>query len=325
MHLPRPLREAIEEQLTGHSLNHLAKAAEELSETYRHRSPMSERFASSAEKRLAYLAVRMPATYAAAQAVLKMICEQMPQLRVSSLLDLGAGPGTTAWAAAEIFPELQRVTQLEDDAEMIDLGKSLTKHSENRVLKSAVWQRADFRTITEFPAHDLVMCAYALNEIDEAGARRVLRAAWQSAEKVLVLVEPGTMAGFSLIRKLRDELISMSAHLVAPCPQANACPMQEPDWCHFAQRFERSALHRRLKNAALSYEDEKFSYLVAAKPSAGAAQPVTARVLRHPQIQSGFIQLQLCTRNGLSKIAVRRKDKEAWKRARKTDWGDAWE
>ncbi|HEX3155503.1 MAG TPA: small ribosomal subunit Rsm22 family protein, partial [Candidatus Angelobacter sp.] len=94
------------------------------------------------------------------------------------------------------------------------------------------------------------------------------------------------------------------------------------DWCHFSQRVERTSQHRQLKGGALGYEDEKFSYLVAAKISA----PSTAsRIVRHPGKHSGHIQLVLCTPGGkIEQNTITRSRKEAYKRARKAEWGDLW-
>jgi ribosomal protein RSM22 (predicted rRNA methylase) len=124
------------------------------------------------------------------------------------------------------------------------------------------------------------------------------------------------------MRQLRADLIAAGGHVLAPCPHEHACPMTENDWCHFAARVERSALHRKLKAASLGYEDEKYSYLVMAKQPVKSA---SARILRHPQVNSGFVKLQLCTPNGLQNLTVTRSDKEAFKQARKADWGDDWE
>lgn len=38
------------------------------------------------------------------------------------------------------------------------------------------------------------------------------------------------------------------AHVVAPCPHDGGCPMDGTDsWCHFAQRFQRTALQKDTK------------------------------------------------------------------------------
>ena len=96
---------------------------------------------------------------------------------------------------------------------------------------------------------------------------------------------------------------------------------QAGDWCHFAVRLERSAAHRRLKGGALGYEDEKFSYLVAGR--APAEMPL-ARIVRHPMARPGHIQLTLCTAQGLERRTVTKSQKEAYRRARRAEWGTAW-
>jgi len=180
---------------------------------------------------------------------------------------------------------------------------------------------ADLRAATSFPARDLVVCSYALGELEQDEARAVVQAAWPAARVALVIVEPGTMAGFGLIRLLRAELIGLGGHLVAPCPHQGECPISAGDWCHFSQRLDRSPLHRSLKIGALGYEDEKFSYVVAAK---APVLPAGARVLRHPLRRAGHARLRLCTAEGIQMVAVTRSDPENWKRARKIAWGDAW-
>jgi ribosomal protein RSM22 (predicted rRNA methylase) len=176
-------------------------------------------------------------------------------------------------------------------------------------------------TTRTLPSHNVVVCSYALGELPTEKAIAVAQAAWRATQQAVVFIEPGTMAGFALIRALRDELLRGGGHLLAPCPHANACPMSENDWCHFAARVERSALHRQLKAGSLSYEDEKFSYVILAKHPVPS---VSARILRRPQVQSGFVQLSLCSAEGLQNITISRRNKDGFKRARKAAWGDNW-
>jgi len=83
---------------------------------------------------------------------------------------------------------------------------------------------------------------------------------------------------------------------------------------------ERSSLHRRIKDAELGYEDEKFSYVALAR------QPVDlpeARIIRHPQHRPGLIELETCTPQGVRTRRITKRDRDAFRAARQARWGDA--
>jgi ribosomal protein RSM22 (predicted rRNA methylase) len=310
MHIPAQLAEAIEQQMEHRSINALAAAVEALSTRYREGKPGPLPEA----ERLAYLATRLPATYAAVSRVLQEL-----DLVPASALDLGAGPGSSAWAIWARYPDC-RIECLEQDAPFIRLGKQVIEAA-GRAFEIN-WRHADMRSFPDWSPRDLVMAAFALGELDAAASQLVLRNAWQSARQALVIIEPGTPAGFERVRTFRDLLIQDGATIAAPCPHQQACPITNGDWCHFAQRVERSRLHRRLKAGSLSWEDEKFSYLIALRDRVNAS--AEGRIIRHPQIQSGFVRLQLCTPDGLVQKTVGRGNRALFKQARKAAWGDAW-
>lgn len=322
MQLPASLRHAIDETLATSDRRELASAAAELSAQYRTRAAQRGVFIRSELHRRAYIAVRLPATYAAVCAALAPLAHALSNSGISTLLDLGAGSGSASWAAQATFPALENCTLLERDPELIALGRALVQNADNALLKEARWHAADLCTTPSLPESDLVIASYALNELSDQDAIATILRAWTAARVALVVVEPGTQAGFALIKKLRAELVEMGAHLLAPCPHSAECPLPADDWCHFAQRLERSSLHRSLKGGDLGHEDEKFSYLVFAKEPLATA---TARILRHPQRRAGHAHLALCTADGLQQITVTRSDKTQWKRARKVQWGDEWD
>ncbi len=341
MRLPAALEHSIEDQLSAIDRRSLAHAVEELSRNYRNKSAsagLSPGFTGNDLQRAAYLLTRLPATYAAIHAVLREVKERMPGLEVRSLLDLGAGPGTAMWAAAEIFSELERVTLVEQSSGFIRLGQKFAASAPSAAVQTARWVEADLKHETQLPEHDLVIISYALGELPSTSRSRPLLSAWRAAAKVIVVIEPGTPRGFEVILHARNELLQQKAHLVAPCPHEKQCPMdlcgtavpgcvspaskRKQDWCHFAQRLERSSLHRKLKSGELGYEDEKFSYIAAAKQ---AVPRVEARVIRHPIQLKGHIKLELCTREGLKQETVTRSQGEAFKIARKAKWGDEWD
>ncbi len=327
MRLPSRLRNAIEQETSRHSLSQLAKAAAELSDRYRNQRRVADRFISTDAHRSAYIAVRMPATFAAAREVFTEIRRLEPDMPINSLLDLGAGTGAAAWAAIQVFDEIRRITLVEQDHELARLGKSLAESAGIEVLRDADWQARDLTTLAEFADHDLVVFSYSLGEIKQGVARKVLNSAWRAAQQAVLIIEPGTSKGFETILAFRDELIEAGGHIIAPCPHQRACPMRSADqpvgdWCHFAARFERSSRHRRIKGAELGYEDEKYSFIAVSKST---IQATPARIVRRPTRGAGYSQIKLCSKEGLVDLTVTRRDGEKWKRARKSDWGDAWD
>lgn len=316
MQLPPELVARVEAQLGGLSLAALERASARLSAGYRSGQPNL----SGRDERLAYLATRLPATYAALRRALAETAARLDR-PVRSLLDLGAGPGSAGWAAVAELAHLERLTCLERDRDFAALGRALASGAASEALRAARWVEADLASGPALEPHDVVVAGFALGELETGAARRLAAQALGAARLALVLVEPGTPAGFGLIRSLRDEAIARGAQVLAPCPHQQPCPVAEPDWCHFAARVERSALHRRLKGGRLGHEDEKFSYVALAREPAPAA---AARILRHPRVEPGRITLELCTPLGLARRELRKRDGAAWRLARSAAWGDAW-
>jgi ribosomal protein RSM22 (predicted rRNA methylase) len=319
--LPEELAEAIQHEAGRDDASSVARASQELTRSYKagiySRPPIQ-----SAAHRAAYLMVRLPATYAANWRVLSEIRRLAPTVEIRSLLDLGAGPGTALFAAAEVFPELQQATELEASDAWLKLGKQLAGASRRSVLRDAEWIRQDLLSKFDASPQDLVTISYALGELAAEATESLLDRAWKLAKQFLVIIEPGTPRGFSVIHRARTAMISAGGHILAPCPHSHACPMAGTrDWCHFAQRVERSSQHRKLKGAILGYEDEKFSYMIASRSS---FSPVAARIVRHPQKHSGHVGLTLCGCQGLETKTVTRSNQQNYKLARQAQWGEAW-
>ena len=298
----------------------LLRASDQLTRRYKGGNFSAPAIRGEAD-RAAYMAVRLPATYAANWHVFSQIRRLDPQADVQTILDLGAGPGTAVWAAAEIFPELRQATLVESDPAWFELGQLIAAGSPHPHLGQARWIRQDLRENLDCQPHDVAIVSYSLGELPEPAAKALVRRGWELAAKFLVIVEPGDRRGFAVVHAARSSLIAESATILAPCPHNDACPMAAAgDWCHFAQRVARTSLHRQLKGGALSYEDEKFSYVVAARPH---ATPAPSRIVRHPQKHSGHVQLTLCTRRGLEFRTVSR-SQQAYRHARQAEWGDSW-
>jgi ribosomal protein RSM22 (predicted rRNA methylase) len=308
--LPQHVRRAIEECAGTIGFAALKRAARAMSDAYR--DGRTARL-SATERTAAYLVTRMPATYAAAHAVLSEVRARLGETAIEGVLDVGAGTGAASLAAREIWGQATRVTMMERDGAFTEAARQWLPDA--RVLAD------DLMHVESLPPHDLVMAAYSLGELGrDMDVERWAERLWRAARVALVVIEPGTTPGYSLCLGVRDELLKAGAYMVAPCPAAMACPLAPPDWCHFAARVERSSLHRRIKDAELGYEDEKFSYAALAREAVALPR---ARIIRRPHYAPGLIELRTCTGAGLATQPVTKRDREAYRAARHAGWGDA--
>src|SRR5262245_57855615 len=237
MELPPQLRRAVDRALSGVALSDLAAAAATLSQRYREERRDGRLHVGSSRDVLAYLAVRLPATYAAVRASFAAIAEARPDFAPRTALDVGAGPGTALWAAADCWPDLAEALLVEASPVFRARGEELAAEAQ---LPHVTWRSADVTSdpIDSTP-RDLVTVAYVLNELAPEARPRVLERLWQATGDTLVVVEPGTPAGWQRILAARRKLIEAGAHVIAPCPHAHDCPLETPDWCHFAERVAR--------------------------------------------------------------------------------------
>lgn len=360
MELPVNLETALREELASISVTTLKQAVLELSEQYRGNTPEKRAGYQSTHHRLAYLAVRFPATFAANIKALTELfrlkdiqssnpCPSSNPPTIESILDLGAGPGTAAFAASTLFPEVNKVTLIERDPEMIKIGIRLQGYL-TKTGSPWIWHAGDLLELAKPSRHipnsaaipvkaDLVIASYCLGELPKQSITALISLALSSANKFVAFIEPGTPEGFSAINYIRDQLLSSAEwSIVAPCTHSNQCPLNrtrsEEDsqkWCHFPARLNRTNLHQLVKQGSLSYEDEKFSYLIVGRSEYVPAhrsdpkddQLIPARIIGHPRHQKGLVRLDLCTRSGqASTLTVSKREKRYYKESKKKGWGE---
>jgi len=310
MRLPLIVEEIVEETCSAIPLSSLIKHFQSYSQAYRE-GKESKRSLPSELGKICYLATRLPATFAAVSTVLRELKRKMGA--TTSLLDLGAGPGTTLISAIAEGYQLDAATLIEENKEFITMGRRWTPSFTH-------WRHGDLLKQEAFPSAELVTFAYSLGEIPEGKRKNLLKTAWGACQKALIIIEPGTPRAFKSVLDAREVLVELGGYVVAPCPHNGACPMQKNDWCHFSVRFERTSLHRRIKGAELGYEDEKFCYVIVAKHPF----PSVSRVIKTPQKNSGHVVIKLCTEHGITDKLVSKKNGELFKKAKKIEWGEAY-
>ena len=286
MNLPLENKLQLESLLDGYSLKELKNVASSIMEQYQNNSNKGVDLINSSIASKVYAVYRLPATYSAFGEALKHTLELYKE-NIDSVIDVGAGSGSASIAVSHLLPNIKNFTLLERNKYMMEIGKTL--HNFDYINYDLSKDNLDIKA-------DLVISNYVLNELDINSRINAINKMWNMTNKMILIVEPGTPEGFSLIREIRDYLISIGAYVIAPCTHMGVCLNT---WCHFSTRVSRSKLHKDLKGGDAPYEDEKYSYIAFSK---SVITPCENRILRHPQINPGFVELEVCSKDGFKKI-----------------------
>lgn len=315
MEIPQELKDAITKEMNEIQTTEIIQEAQKISQKYRANDGKGKRFITRKSEAIAYAISRMPATYCAVYSAVKSTLKNYDK-KINTVLDIGAGTGTATWAVADLL-NTNQITCLEREKEMLKLGEKLMQ--ENSFLQKVKWKEFDLVNDDLTEKADFVVVSYVINELKEEDRKIVLSKLWNAVNQILLIIEPGTPEGFKHILEARDILLTGGAYIVAPCSHNKKCPIKDDDWCSFYVRVARSGIQRQAKKGELGYEDEKFSYIAFSKTPINNYKP---RILRHPQINQGYVKVKLCAENQIEEKVFSKKDGELYKMIRKLDAGN---
>lgn len=309
MQLPLFLQEKVNSLYRELKNVKLEKIQKSLTNKYKNETGEGKSLIESNNESVLYAISRMPATYAVIYTLINQLAEQGIVDEISSVLDIGSGTGAGYFALKELDNSLD-VMLVERDSNMIDVCKKLTD-GEVEI------KRLDIvRDKIEYTA-DLVMTSYVLSEMKEQDRLDSALKLLEQANKYLLIIDTGTPRTYENMMTLKRFVESKGYHVIAPC-QSKKCGLKN-DYCQFYARVERSALMRQAKSGELSYEDEKYFYLLIGKTDAVFEGK---RVIRRPIIKPNNIELSLCSKDGVSKENYTKKNKELFKCAKKAKIND---
>jgi ribosomal protein RSM22 (predicted rRNA methylase) len=263
----------------------------------------------------AYVTSRMPATYMVALKIFSEVLARFPKFQPTSMLDLGAGPGSAIWAAIKVWSSLNEVSAWERESSFIAVGKKLLEHI---TIPCVSWEQKELTAKQlQIPEVDLVVASYMFGELNSECQSFLFNALLKSSRGFLLVIEPGTPQGFSRIATLRDSALYANFVVAAPCCSQGRCPSS---WCHFSEKVQRSKSHRLVKEGALPYEFEHYSYILIARN----ASPSAPRIVERPSVSKHAVKLKVCSDSEvLTEVEVRKRDSEAlFKSVKKLEWGD---
>ncbi|MDU6141033.1 small ribosomal subunit Rsm22 family protein, partial [Bradyrhizobium sp.] len=173
--LPAALKSALEARLHGQSRRDAGERAGRISASYR--SGGNSGTITSEADAIAYATVRMPATYAAVAASLNALMQANPDFAPASLLDVGAGPGTASFAAAEAFSSLASYSAMDSNPALRSLAMALADDATR--LRGLTYALGPARTLLDRAERaDLVIASYMIGELTEVERAATIDALW---------------------------------------------------------------------------------------------------------------------------------------------------
>lgn len=305
MILPEEIRLKINELFVGFNKQSLTQRREQLTNKYKTNQAVLKSVFESVEDSKVYAISRMPATYSVVYTLLSDLIGQGLVENVKSVIDIGSGTGSGYFACKQLFENVD-IELFERDNNMIeifdyfDTGKDVNMLD---ITKSKLSKNAD-----------LVMSCFVFSELSEEGRKSVLTKMLDASNKYVLICDTGTPRTYENFMKLKKMAIELGYNVTAPCV-CDKCGLKN-DYCQFFARVERSSLLKISKSAELSYEDEKYFYLLIDKTQ-NISKNLSDRVIRRPIIKTNFVELKLCTSDGVMVKNITKKDKEVYKKVRK--------
>lgn len=305
MILPVQIQQKVNELFVGLNKEKLISKREQLTLKYKTSQAVNKSVFDSREDSAVYAISRMPSTFAVIYTLISDLLKQDKIKNIDSVIDIGSGTGAGYFACKELFDDMN-VLLFERDKNMIDIfDKFETGESVKRfdVLKDSIEESAD-----------LVMSNYVFSELNEEGKKIALKKMLDCSNKYVLIVDTGTPRTYENFMKLKKLVSEMGYKVIAPC-ESEKCGLKN-DYCQFYARVERSSLLKLSKSAELSYEDEKYFYLLISK-DVELDNEDEKRVIRRPQIKTNFVELKLCSKIGVIGEKFTKKDKVSYQKARK--------
>ena len=311
------LCDKISEILSSQKVSSLREDFARVSDTYRKQNISSNIVVSKDSEVLAYLSTRMCATTSISYDVLNRVFS-MCDNKVDTVLDVGSGTGAVLWAIDDVLGG-SNITALETEDNMLKYSRILSQDLSSNIdyVKGNILSS---NTMSKLGKFDMVIESFMLNELSDSDRLLALDNMCSKTSDYLVLIEPGTPKSYERMMSIRDYVLDKGFSLVLPCPHSEKCGLCD-DYCNFSTRVQRTSIERRVKGGMLSYEDEKYFYLVFRLGECDV-RPHSV-VLRHPVYRKNCVDLKLCDADTtIRSITVTKSDKDRYKISKSLSHGD---
>lgn len=251
--------------------------------------------------------------------------------RIRSVLDLGAGPGPSSFAAAEMGAE--NFLLADSNSKALSAALRLNGLVADASIRFTI-EKQDLEKDDNWidGPYDLIVASHSMNELwkgqDDSLNRRaaLLEKACEALADggILLVIEPSALATSRPALELRDLLLEKARgrglSCVAPCPGSYPCPIMaagEGRSCHSTWEWiPVGAAAALAREAGLDRDSVKATWFALKKgeaaPSAPGESELTGRIVSESMLnKAGRVRYIVCTDAGLATISARGDDASA--------------
>lgn len=163
---------------------------------------------------------------------MEFLLSQLPekvleQLRGSTIIEVGTGPGTYIFALIEALKcQMCSFVGVDHSPLMLEQAKKL--HDSLYPCSDITW-RAD---IPKVDGEKTLVFGNSLNEMGHYSALKLVK---NNKAKIVICIEPGTKDSFENMGQFREGMIKDGYQILYPCTSNGPCPIikdKKDDWCH---------------------------------------------------------------------------------------------
>lgn len=164
---------------------------------------------------LTYLGGRLAPNFAAMLTVFNEIKKSDPSFFPKTILDFGSGIGTSMYAANQIWPgSINEHFNCDSSNSMNDVSRLLLQGGDEKkpLLFPGVFYR-QFLPASPLIKYDMVISSFTLLELPNQRSRvQTVESLWNKTQDLLVLVERGSVDGFSTILEARNLILTLNGY-----------------------------------------------------------------------------------------------------------------
>ncbi len=164
---------------------------------------------------------------------LEFLVEQLDEATINAIskteiIDMGTGPGTYAFAAAELFKDSPLIIGVDENELMLEQANKLNDEIFKDERISFTNKLPAQESSTEAPR--TLIFGNAINEMGMPYAFKMIK---RYNPKFIICIEPGTSEVFKEMLALRKKILLIDYKIQFPCMGQGKCPLEgTPDWCH---------------------------------------------------------------------------------------------